>query len=292
MKALLLCKRNYTNQDLIANKFGRNYHLPVLLQKAGIDFTVIAADYKTKVREKHIIKNTEFYSVPMSVFSIFGFLLELKSIAKKTSFDIVLASGDSHFGYIGYRLAKTLGVPFVFDVYDQYQSFGTNKLLGMKSMYKTALKKADHVICTSQPLLQFISTFNENVSYIQNGVDTATFKPIGKSVAREELGLNHNDLIVGYFGSMEKMRGIATLIEACKSLKNEFPKLKLLLAGTREQALNINFDWIDYRGVVLQKKIAMMINSCDVVTLPYVQSALIDYGNSCKTADIWLVKCP
>lgn len=292
MKALLLCKRHYTNRDLMLDRFGRNFYFPVILRDQGIHFTVIAANYRAKKEEQCDINSISFLSLPLGVFTLKKYLSRVQQIAKQIQPDLIMASGDSHFGYYGYLLAKKLNIPFVFDVYDQYQSFGSNKMPGMRYMYKTALSKADHILCTSQPLVNFVKKYNHQVSFIQNGVDTTIFKPMNQALARKNLGLLNDCVIIGYFGSMEKMRGVNTLIEACERLRTEYPQLKLLLAGKKDKSLKLDYDWIDFRGTVPQLEIATMINACNVAALPYIQDVLIDFGNSCKTAEYLACKTP
>jgi hypothetical protein len=44
MKIHLLCKRYYTRKDLIRDRFGRLYHLPVQLSRLGLQVSVTAID--------------------------------------------------------------------------------------------------------------------------------------------------------------------------------------------------------------------------------------------------------
>ena len=52
LKVLMLCKRHYTNRDLITQRFGRLFHLPFQLAKNGVNFVVVTADYKSNKPEK------------------------------------------------------------------------------------------------------------------------------------------------------------------------------------------------------------------------------------------------
>ena len=52
MRIHIICKRYYTNKDLIENQFGRLYHLPEQLVKYGAEVWVNAIDYRNKDRNK------------------------------------------------------------------------------------------------------------------------------------------------------------------------------------------------------------------------------------------------
>ena len=284
MTFLFLCKRYYTNKDLIADKFGRLFHLPLQLVKNGHQGLVVAADYRNKKSEKLEIANFSFYSIPFALLWPLSFLFKMYRLFRQCQPDIIIASGDSHFGAIGLLLAKIAKIPFVFDVYDHYASFGTNKVPGMKKLYYLALRKADLVVCASVPLSHFVRKYNQSVIVIENGVDISLFKPIDKQHARDMLGIPDNVVVIGFFGSLIQSRGIE-LIEAGKILRRIYPNIKLLLAGKLCISINEDEPWIDYRGMVAQSEVAVMINACDVVTIPYLADDFNNMSNACKIAE-------
>jgi len=284
MKFFLLCKRYYTNKDLISDRFGRLFHLPIQLTNNNHTGLVVAADYRNKNEIKSVISGLNFYSIPFSLFWPFSFLLKTFQIFKRNKPDVVIASGDSHFGVLGLLLAKIAKIPFVFDVYDNYPSFGTNKVPFMKSFFYLALRKADLVVCASVPLSKMVIKHNKSLIVIENGVDLSLFKVMDKQQARAKLDIYNNTVVIGFFGSIVKNRGIE-LIEACKILSETYPNLKLLLAGKVSISIKEEESWIDYRGMVAQSEVAMMINACDVVTIPYLADNFNNMSNACKIAE-------
>jgi len=284
MKFLLLCKRYYTNKDLIADQFGRLFHLPTQLMQNNHAGVVITADYRHKKLEQHILNGLKFYIVPFSILWPLSFLLKIYHIFKQNQPDIIIASGDSHFGAIGLFLAKIAKIPFVFDVYDHYVTFGTNKVPGMKSLYYLALRKADLVVCASLPLSNLAKKYNKSVIVIENGVDLSLFKPMDKQLARDKLGISNNAIVIGFFGSLTPNRGVE-LIEAIKILRHTYPSIKLFIAGKLCISINKDEPWIDYRGIVAQSEVVIMINACDVVTLPYLADSFNNMSNACKIAE-------
>lgn len=286
MKFLLLCKRYYTNKDLILDQFGRLFHLPNELTKNGYEGIVIAANYRQPLTETHTIGTLTFHSVPFSLRWLLSFLYTTYRLVKAYKPHLIIASGDSHFGAMGFILAKFLAIPFVFDVYDHYAAFGSNKLPGMKYLYHLALRKANLVICASVPLENYAKRFNPSTIVIENGVDVSLFKPLDKIQVRSALALAPDEIVIGYFGSMDtESRGIEVLINACQILRQTFPNVILLLAGRLTLHLTLDNAWIRYFGVVTQQKVTSLINACQVVVIPYLSSQQVDLSNACKIAE-------
>jgi len=202
MKILIICKRHYTNKDLITDHFGRLFHLPFQLVKIGHEGLVIAGDLRTKKTDKIQIDGLCIYSLPLSIVKFSKFINECKEIIKNFEPDILIASGDSYLGYLGLKIARKLEIPLVFDVYDDYTSFGSNRLPGMKCLFYKATKNADLVITSSEPLRKKLQDFNKNILVIENGYDPQLFRPIPKNDVRTKLNIPILDTIVGYFGSI------------------------------------------------------------------------------------------
>ncbi len=293
MKILLICKRNYTNKDLIKDKFGRNYWLPKELSGNNTHSLVIAVDYYGDNKEELVEGSVSFFSLPLKTLRLFKYLKEFSNMINEFKPDIVIGSGDSHLGYLASRIAKKQKASFVFDIYDYYPSFGSNRLPMMKFMYYQAMKKAALVLCVSQNLKKHIAHYNKNVLIIENGVDTSLFKIKDKNTCKEVLNIEKDEIVVGYFGSMETMRGVGVLLDTCEMLVAGGMKLRLLLAGKNSSHLKFDKPWIDYRGTVSQAQIVSLINASDVVTMPYQPvHQFIEYCNSCKTAEYMACEVP
>ena len=75
-----------------------------------------------------------FRTVPATFTRLFGLALSsLPQHRKRRDLDIIIASGDSHIGYIAMHLARRLRAHFVFDVYDYYPSVSRKPDPGMKT---------------------------------------------------------------------------------------------------------------------------------------------------------------
>ncbi|MBU2569364.1 MAG: glycosyltransferase family 4 protein [Gammaproteobacteria bacterium] len=278
-----LFKRYYTNKDLIIDRFGRLYHLPIQLTRQGNNVSVDAIDYRNK--DSTIINSTNisFSTVPATFTQLPKLIPSLYNTIRRAKPDIVIASGDSHIGYIGLQMTRRLGVPFVFDIYDYYPAFASNRLPGMKAMFRSAAQNADLVLCASEPLQQFLRTLNPNTLLIENGVDRNLFAPGNIKQARKTTGLEEESLLIGYFGSITQTRG-PLLIEACRKLRQEMPSLRLVLAG-RISTTIADEPWIRYLGEKPQSSVSDLINACNLVVIPYMNDEFNSMAGACKIAE-------
>lgn len=283
MKILVLCKRYYTNKDLLKDRFGRLYHLPVELSILGVHISVTVIDYRNPHSEEITEKGVLFRTVPATLARLFSLPFHLYRSAQMIRPDIIIASGDSHIGYIAMQLAHRLRARFVFDVYDYYPVFRGNRIPGMKSMFRLAVKAADRVLCTSMALMRRLAPLNSHILLVENGVDNHLFASDDMLNARSKLGLNSAFPLIGYFGSITPTRG-PLLVEACRLLHKEIPTLQLMLAG-RVSDVIIDEPWIIYQGEMAQDALPLFINACNVVTIPYANDPFNSMTGACKIAE-------
>jgi glycosyltransferase involved in cell wall biosynthesis len=279
----LICKRYYTNKDLIRDRFGRLFHLPTQMSEQGACVSVNAIDYRNSQPTQLEHAGVTFTTVPATLRRLPGLIPNLFRAARAARPQIVIASGDSHIGFVALQIARRIGARFVFDAYDFYPAFAGNRIPGMKAMFGTAVKQSDLVLCASQSLCERLRPENRNVLLIENGVDTEQFKPGNMGEARAVLGIPAHHPVIGYFGSITSSRG-PLLIEACRILRQERPGLRLLLAG-RNDGIDIGERWITYLGERAQHDIPALINACDVVAIPYANDAFNSMAGACKIAE-------
>ncbi|SDY31993.1 Glycosyltransferase involved in cell wall bisynthesis [Allochromatium warmingii] len=283
MKIYLLCKRYYTGKDLINDRFGRLYHLPIQLNRLGAKIIVAAIDYRHSHVEQHELDGVVFRTLPITPTTLLGSLIKLWKNLRLDPPDILIASGDSHIGYLGLQLARKLGIPFIFDVYDYYPAFASNRILGMNAFFHKAVTNANLLLCASIPLMERLALLNANRLLIENGVDRHLFKRKKQNVTRLNLGLPAEAILIGYFGSIQSARG-PLLIDACHQLRTEGFDLNLLLAGTLSR-VSLTETWIHYLGAVPQEQVPELIAACDLVTVPYADNAFNAMCGACKIAE-------
>jgi glycosyltransferase involved in cell wall biosynthesis len=287
MRIVLLCKRLYTNRDLIDDRFGRLFHIPVQLARLGNPVTVVALDYRAgRGYHAQTIGGVEFISVPAAgVVDLVRLVQRSGEAVRQALPDVIVASGDTYIAGLAAAFAKRLSIPWVFDVYDDYRYFASGRIPGMKSWFFRLLRDSDQVLVASHPLLGLTRDFAQVSTVVENGVDTGLFRELDKEDCRNELGISAQDKVIGFFGSIGRKRGVGILLEAAARLRKQYPRLRLLLAGRNALGLNLDQRGVDFRGLVAQDHIPVMINASDVVVVPYERDPLVDATNACKIAE-------
>jgi len=292
LKIVFLVKRFYTNKDLIEDRFGRLFYFPSILVEMGHECAVFALDFRNKTELSVCKNNVQFHTIPVKSIWRPHLVAKLLGKLRRSEADVVFSSGDSYIGYLGLRLSKRLSAKAVFDIYDDYSHFGTNKLPFMRTLLRNTVSKSDLVVCASESIQEKYRTYRENALLVQNGVDGRIFKPQDKQIARERSGIKSSDIVVGYFGSIQKPRGVDDLIAAIERLRAQGRDIKLLMAGCDLGDVTLDYPWIDFRGMVKQENVVTLINSCDVVTIPYKDTELIRMTNACKLMEYLACSVP
>lgn len=286
MRILFLAKRRYTNKDALREKFGRVYQLPLAWTNVGHAVGLALLDYRALRQENSSADGFEVRSLPL-----LGSILRLTALSKEWRPDVIIASGDCFVGIAGLHLAKAMKVPFVFDVYDDYSSFGSYRAFLGWDAFRYLLGRANLVFYASNSLADRHRS-RSPWAMVPNGVDPRAFHPMPVSQVRDRLGIAPSTKLVGYFGSMEPDRGVADLVAAVGKLHAIDPGVRMLLCGTPLGADTRFPSWVDYRGVVPHSAMAAYVNACDVLALPYRRSPTMDMGASCKIAEYLLCDRP
>lgn len=293
MHFLFVCKRHYTNRDLIKDRFGRLFHLPMQLGQHGHSGEVLAFDLRTRSRDSLQIDRVQFVSMPYYRVNLPWVFASMARRARRQKPDVVIASGDINFGLYGLWLARAFNVPFVFDVYDQYLAYRSNGFPGAEALMHHVTRSADAVLTVSPALREHLQRDNPNVTVIDNGVDATLFAARDQRQAQAQLGLDPNRSYIGYFGSLEKRLGSDRLLDAVERLRHVTGRdVRLLLAGKNAEALPLDRPFVDYRGLVSQTEVAQLIAASDVVAMPYVRHLQNDFSGACKLAEYLCAQRP
>jgi len=275
MRILFLTKRQYTNRDLIDDKYGRLREIPLGLAARGHHVYGYCLSYRRRPtgqsRDTSKSAYVDWTSINAGILKPIGFVIfafRVLSAAKQIQPDLVIASSDSIYGVLGAWLSRRLDIPCVFDLYDNYESFAAIRIPGIKRLYKKALKNVAMVTCVSEPLREYVrNTYRPDLPVLTlvNGTDPAIFVSLDRNECRARLGLPANATLIGVTGAISSSRGIEDLIGAYEILREKIPDLYLVLAGTKDNDVNLtSAPNIIYLGLLPHKEIPYVINSLDV----------------------------
>lgn len=270
MNILFICKRYYTNKDVIQDQYGRLYELPMQLAKLGHHITVLCLDYKNSNPAKNFVEKFEKGSVNWIILSLQHFftfkIFNVYREVKQLSIDLVIGSSDIPCLWLSMIIAKKLEVPYVADLYDNYESFGQAKIPGFPYILKKCIQQSDLVIVVSTMLQQKVVLdykYLGLVFILVNGINPNIFSKGNQYLARKKLGLPLEGKLIGTAGELSRMKGMDTVYNAWEKLKTQ--NLYLILAGKIDANLPLPNDLNTiYLGELTGKSVGLLFQALDV----------------------------
>ena len=269
LKILVITKRQYTNKDLLDDRFGRLRELPLELALKKHKVYGLCLSYQKKEEGKIFDGPVEWQSINAGKWKILGLLRFIKRAAQiAPKVDVIWACSDSIYGIIGYMLSSKYRIPLVFDLYDNFEYFLMARMPIIKQLYRRVIRKSTAITCVSRPLARLVRSYRKNgrVYVIENAVRKDLFKPMIKKTCRDVLKLPQNARLVGTAGALDRNRGIQFLFEAFDMLKTKHLDLHLVLAGPRN--IRIPFDnRVHDLGILPLEKVPILLNALDVAII-------------------------
>lgn len=234
MRTLVLCKRRYTGRDLLDDRYGRLFELPVGFASLGCEVLVLATGYRYEKAVDRTERAVEWRSVglwpwPASILDAWQ-----KAVADFRP-HLIVASSDALHLILAERLARCRGIPVVLDFYDDYESFGLTQVPGVRRMLRNSCLRATRVVSVSRALARTLKARTPEircVDIVGNGVPADFPSPLTRAEARTAMGLPHTACLIGLAGSLHLQRGIGDLLGAVNLLQSHRADVRLVLAGS------------------------------------------------------------
>jgi glycosyltransferase involved in cell wall biosynthesis len=159
--------------------------------------------------------------------------------------DVVIATSPQLLvALAGSWLAACHRVPFVFEVRDLWPESLTAVGLGSeKSFMNRTLGaiadflygRADRIVVVTPAFREYLvrrrGVSPDKVSVIENGVETALFRPMPANEAlKQRLGIQRR-YVVGYIGTMGMAHGLETLVDCASAIRATAPEVVFLVVG-------------------------------------------------------------
>jgi glycosyltransferase involved in cell wall biosynthesis len=296
LRLLVLTKRQYTNKDLLDDRFGRIREIPFALSKQGHRVVGCCLSYARRsegwFRDGSVIwRSVNVGRIPIS--GLVWFIAEADRMASRA--DVIWACSDSFYGVIGYLLGKKHGIPLVFDLYDNFEFFLAAKFPLLKQLYRHVVRNCDAVTCASEPLVERVEEYGRNgrACLLENAVRVDLFKPFDKVASRLHFDIPINAIVIGTAGALDTSRGIDRLFNAYFQLKRAYPNLYLAIAGHLGKNIRIPKDTeIRYLGALNFKNVPLFLNALDVAVVCNLDN---EFGRYCfpqKAREIMACEVP
>jgi len=161
-------------------------------------------------------------------------------IIRNGKYDAVVAA-NILAGSAVIHAAKKYDVPVIFDLKDWFPDSAAAYFKGqnLQELIRTCvwavtrynLSRSNAVTTVSPSLVRKLEGFGFSAHLITNGVDTEIFKPLEGTPARQEIGIDPDDFVIGFSGSIERWYAIDAIIRALPALIEYRKKTKLLIVG-------------------------------------------------------------
>ena len=289
MRIAFLCKRRYMGKDVILDRYARLYEIPYQLAKLGHEVQAFCLDYhSTESSSKDDVQSWlhdavpgklswSSHSIKRNVSAALALLMYPRRLLQELKTyrpDVIIGASDiPHVALTGW-LAGRLHIPYVIDLYDNFEGFGQAKIPGFVQALRKVARKADLVITTSEPLRQKVLidyAARGTVVSMPSSVNLQLFHPGEKDHARSKLGLPLDAKLVGTAGGLTSDKGIEPLYAAWQTLSCSYPQLHLVLAGPYNPSLPPpSGARVHYLGMLDHAKVADLFRALDlgIISIP------------------------
>lgn len=288
MRILVLSKRQYTNRDLIDDRFGRLRELPIALANSGHEVSGVCLSYRPR-NEGRFDDVEENAKVVWHLLNLkrllpwgsMSYWRTIDIIGKDFRPDLVWACSDALHAILGLNIARKLNSSLVIDLYDNFESFPLTRIPGITSAFRRSLRRADGITCVSRPLAAYVRDTSDcrcPIEVIENAVPGNLFRPMNRSDSRRELGLPQEGIFIGTAGAISQSRGIETLFKAFEILAQERLDVHLVLAGSCDKGLSLpQNSRVHYLGMLPPNKVPVILSTLNIAVICNRESAFGKY---------------
>ena len=227
-------------------------------------------------------------------FRIISFTLKVYEIAKKEQVDVIHAHSMFFCAISGKIASLFLKKPLLYEVrslweerYKNNNFFNCIVFSFITCLETFSMFLVDHVVAINQnlkiELQKRLLLKNQKITVVENAVD------LDRVV---DSGINRNELVFGYVGTISPIEGLDLLIKAFKNLGI---KNKLLIFGIGIELenlknLSIGNNNIEFKGKVSNSEIINVYNQIDIIVNPRISNYLTNSVTPLKTLEAMAYK--
>jgi glycosyltransferase involved in cell wall biosynthesis len=292
-------------KDLIDDRFGRFWELPLELARLGHEVRGLALSYRCRSEGAFVdgAGSPGTSVVWNSVNLLNGYLPQIPKyarhavrLAREFKPDVIWACSDAYHAIFGKWLAHRVRAWCVVDLYDNFEAFPASRFPGVVPLFRRVVKTVDGVTAFSNRLADNVMrTYKRTkpIAVVESGVRKDLFQPRAQETCRERFGLPKNATIIGTAGALDSSRGIETFFEAFAILSRETCDLHLALAGPRARGFR------SPRGLRVHdfselphEEVGFFINALDIAVVCYLNSAQGEVSFPQKAYEIIACRVP
>jgi len=290
MRVVVLTKRQYTNRDVIDDRFGRLWEIPLGLAREGHSVTCVCLSYRKRNTGLNVYEDDQghavrWISVNVGVFVIFGifkYLYVANKIIRDENPDAIWSCSDTIYNVVGYYFSRLYKCLSIVDLYDNFESFASYRVPVLRGLFRKVVRESDGVSCVSECLQRHITANygrTKSTALITNAVDIESFRPMDKVNCRKQLGLPLDLLLIGSAGAMNSHRGADIMFQASTERSSGLEDVSFVVAGYRPAGTQIpDADNVHDLGLLPFEQVPVLLNSLD---LAVVYNRKSEFGDFC-----------
>ncbi|USD22387.1 glycosyltransferase [Microbulbifer variabilis] len=219
--------------------------------------------------------------------------------------EIILAASDYTVGLPAWIVSKSLGLPFYNEVRGFWELSKAAREPGFEKTLDFQIEADRNSFVSSKAIKIFTLNQRMKAELTKRGLDNNKISIVPNCISevpkvrqsisnlRAKLRINDDDKVVGYIGSFSSYEGIDLLIDACKKLRIQEEKIKLLLVGDYEPVNETistpqrisNESWFIQVGRVPHELVADYYALIDTVVIPRKKLAVCELVSPIKVAE-------
>jgi len=229
-------------RDLIGDRYGRFYELPVQLSQLGDNVCLACISYASRntisLRDNYLLGGRVKVASHNLIPGLPQYIADVGKLISEARPDCILACSDAFQVIIGAALGRKWRLPVIADLYDNFESYNATKFPGVRFLFHRALANMDGVVCISEPLRDKVTQVSDSPKLVlENAVDTRRFRLLDRKASRADFGLPQTATIIGTTGLIHHDKDIKTLLEAYSLVRSKIESCILVLAGPFEESL-------------------------------------------------------
>ncbi len=219
------------------------------LENRGHEVSIIAPNvpnYKDKRKNVYRLPSVRFVTAD-SRFALHIPNRVLLKIVKK-DFDIIHAHNGGPISFLGWEIAKTRGIPYVFTYWtliDRYTHYFWNGKLAtpavMRFVSRVICNYSDYLIVSTNRVKRELISYgvNQQIHILPTGIELEEYNKIKKGFIRNKIKIGKDTRILLHVGRLGKEKSVDFLIKAFAEINKTLPNTVLVLvgSGTEEKAL-------------------------------------------------------
>ena len=238
---------------------------------------------------------------------------KIEQIALRLKPSIIQAASNYEAGLPALIAARRLGIPFVYEVRGLWEYTAASKKPGWEHTERFELDKrleghvashANHVFTLTTAMAEELvsrGASNDKISLVANAIDPSQFTTIDQDEQlKQELGINSDDFVVGYVGSIVAYEGLDDLVTAINLVKKKFSRIKLIIVGDGDvraelEQMSINAGLtrhITFTGRVTPNEAKKYFSLFDVTALPRKPFQVCNLVSPLKPLEAMITKVP